>query len=69
MISMDEKLSIYLNEVADKVYGESLSEMSDIEFFELYDSGELDELIHPHLKDCGEQLDIVRAILVSYFDF
>lgn len=66
---MDEKLSNYLNRVADNVYKESLSEMSDSEFFELYDSGELDEFIHPHLKDCGEQLDIVRAILVSYFDF
>lgn len=53
--------------IADEIYNEELKDMTAEEFFEKYESGELDEIILPHLNYV-ELIDNVRAELVTYFE-
>ena len=64
---MHTKTIVMICMIADEIYNEELKGMDANEFFEKYDSGELDELILPHLNYV-ELIDNVRAELVTYFE-
>lgn len=57
----------YVTDVAKVVYEEELKDMKAKEFFKLLNSGELDELILPHMNYI-EFMDDVKEILVTYYE-
>lgn len=57
----------YIGMVTSIVYKEEIEGMKAKEFFELLYSGELDELILPHLNYL-EFMDDVKELLVTYFE-
>lgn len=65
---MKTKTIVMVCMIADEIYNEELKGMTAEEFFEKYDSEELDELILPHLNYV-ELMDNVKAELVTYFDY
>lgn len=67
-IDEKEQERIYIMRVADNVYRNELSELDDVEFFKLYDNGQLDDIILPYLNYL-ELMDKVKAVLTTYFDF
>ena len=67
-IDEKEQERIYIMKLADEIYRNELSELDDVEFFKLYDNGQLDDIILPYLNYL-ELMGKVKAVLTTYFDF
>lgn len=67
-IDEKEQERIYIMKLADEIYRNELSKLDDVEFFKLYDNGQLDDIILPYLNYL-ELMGKVKAVLTTYFDF